>query len=264
MAYFLQDLCLAQRCRFYGVLMMEHALCGAPRGLDDPEGLLMQRLMEGYSRFRTKVFPMHSKLFAELARGQKPQALFIACSDSRVMPEMVMQCDPGDLFPCRNAGNLVPPPTETASGVAATIEYAIRVLKIPDVVICGHSDCGAMKGMLQHEHLDELPLVKSWLEHAGPSSRWLRELLRNAVSFSFEQKLKMLTEANVIMQMQNLRAHPVVAEGLKAGTLKVHGWMYDIGSGGLESFDSELGVFSAVADGQPAVTKTAQPQRKIA
>jgi carbonic anhydrase len=93
----------------------------------------MQRLIEGYSRFRSKVFPEHSKLFARLAEGQKPQALFIACSDSRVMPEMVMQCEPGDLFPCRNAGNLVPPPTETTSGVAATIEYAIRVLKIPDV-----------------------------------------------------------------------------------------------------------------------------------
>jgi len=223
----------------------------------------MQRLMEGYSRFRSKVFPEHSKLFARLAEGQKPQALFIACSDSRVMPEMLMQCEPGDLFPCRNAGNLVPPPTETTSGVAATIEYAIRVLKIPDVVICGHSDCGAMKGMLQHEHLDELPLVKSWLRHAGPSSRWLRGMLRGAESFSFERKLKMLTEANVIMQMQNLLAHPVVADGLKAGTLKVHGWMYDIGSGRLESFDSELGVFSAIADGQPAVSKTAQPELNI-
>src|SRR5258708_33072414 len=111
-----------------------------PKDLDNPEDpreITMQRLIEGYSRFRTNVFPQHSQLFERLAMGQTPQALFIACSDSRVMPEMVMQCDPGDLFPCRNAGNLVPPPTETTSGVAATIEYAIRVLKIPDVVFCG-------------------------------------------------------------------------------------------------------------------------------
>jgi carbonic anhydrase len=151
----------------------------------------------------------------------------------------------------------VPPPTETTSGVAATIEYAIRVLNVSDVVICGHSDCGATKGMLQHDHLVELPLVKSWLRHAGPSSRWLRGMLQDADSLSFERKLKMLTEANVIIQMQNLLAHPVVADGLNAGTLKVHGWMYDIGSGRLESFDSELGVFTAIADGQPAVNETA-------
>jgi carbonic anhydrase len=84
------------------------------------------------------------------------------------MPEMLMQCEPGDLFPCRNAGNLLSPPTETTRGVAATIKCAIRVLKTPDVVICGHSDYGAMKGMLQHEHLDELPLVKSWMRGLRP------------------------------------------------------------------------------------------------
>ncbi|HMH15882.1 MAG TPA: carbonic anhydrase [Edaphobacter sp.] len=224
----------------------------------------MQRLIDGYLRFRSKVFPLHSKLFEKLARGQKPQALFIACSDSRVMPEMVMQCDPGDLFPCRNAGNLVPPSTETSSGVAATIEYAVRVLKVPDVVICGHSDCGAMKGILQQDHLDELPMVKSWLHHAGPSSRWLRDTLQDASSWSFEKKLELLTEANVIMQMQNLSLHPAVAEGLKSGTVQVHGWMYDIGSGGLRRFDSERGSFRAlVADGAPTTTQ-AQPERKIA
>ena len=222
----------------------------------------MQRLIEGYSRFRTKAFPQHSQLFAKLAAGQKPQALFIACSDSRVMPEMVMQCDPGDLFPCRNAGNLVPPPTETTSGVAATIEYAVRVLKIPDVVLCGHSDCGAMKGLLQNEHLDELPMVKSWLHHAGPSSRWLRDALKDAESWSFEQKLAMLTEANVIMQVQNLKAHPAVAEGVKAGRLQVHGWMYDIGSGRIRQFDPDAGTFSPLI-AEPQMSLTQQPKPKL-
>jgi carbonic anhydrase len=251
--------------------MMVCALCGAakgPKDLDNPEDpreITMHRLIEGYSRFRTKVFPQHSQLFERLAMGQTPQALFIACSDSRVMPEMVMQCDPGDLFPCRNAGNLVPPPTETTSGVAATIEYAIRVLKIPDVVVCGHSDCGAMKSILQSEDLDKLPMVKSWLQHAGPSSRWLRGAMEDAASWSFEQKLKMLTEANVIMQMQNLQAHPAVAEAVKGGTLQVHGWMYDIGSGAIRRFDPEAGVFHPlIADGQPPLTTQVQPTLKIA
>ena len=206
----------------------------------------MQRLIEGYARFQDKIFPQNSQLFEKLATGQKPQALFIACSDSRVMPEMVMQCDPGDLFPCRNAGNLVPPHTETTSGVAATIEYAVRVLKVPDVVVCGHSDCGAMKGLLNIDHLDELPMVKSWLQHAGPSSRWLRGVMADTQQMDPAAKLKMLTEANVIIQMQNLQAHPAVAEAVKAGTLRVHGWMYDIASGRIVSFDPEVGVFRAL------------------
>jgi carbonic anhydrase len=231
----------------------------------DSREITMQRLIEGYSRFRTKVFPKHSRLFAKLAAGQKPQALFIACSDSRVMPEMVMQCDPGDLFPCRNAGNLVPPPTDMTSGVAATIEYAIRVLKIPDVVICGHSDCGAMKGLLKNEDLDELPMVKSWLEHAGPSSRWLKDALEDAASWSFQQKLEMLTEANVIMQMENLRAYPVVTEAVKAGALQVHGWMYDIGSGSIKRFDPEAGTFHPlIAEGHPSLKTQAKPKLRIA
>ncbi len=221
----------------------------------------MQRLIDGYARFRTKVFPQHSKLFERLAKGQQPQALFICCSDSRVMPEMVMQCDPGDLFPCRNAGNLVPPPTETGSGVAATVEYAIRVLKIADVVVCGHSDCGAMKGILQSEHMEELPVVRSWLEHAGPLSTWLTRVLKDGTSMSFEQRLQVLTEANVILQMHNLRLHPAVDEGLKRGDLKLHGWMYDIGSGGIRSFDSEVGEFRSLIADVPTQPK---PELKIA
>jgi carbonic anhydrase len=224
----------------------------------------MQRLLEGYSRFRSNVFPQHSKLFEKLARGQKPQALFIACSDSRVMPEMMMQCDPGELFLCRNAGNLVPPPNEAASGVAATIEYAIRVLKVPDVVVCGHSDCGAMKGILQQEKLDELPLVKSWLQHAGPSSRWLRGALQDASPWPFERQLELLTEANVIMQMQNLRQHPSIAEGIQNGTVQVHGWMYDIASGRLRQFDSECGSFVSLIADSAATTTQAEPERRIA
>lgn len=225
----------------------------------------MQRLIEGYSRFRTKVFPSHSQLFEKLAVGQKPQALFFACSDSRVMPEMMMQCDPGDLFPCRNAGNLVPPPDDTTSGVAATIEYAIRVLKVPDVVICGHSDCGAMKGLLKNEGLDELPMVKLWLQHVGPSSRWLKNALQDATHWSFERKLAILTEANVIMQMENLRAYPVVAEAVKGGTLQIHGWMYDIGSGKIKQFDPAIGAFNPlIAEGQPSLTTQAKQKLGIA
>lgn len=203
----------------------------------------MQQLIDGYVRFRSDVFPQHSKLFERLATGQQPQALFICCSDSRVMPEMVTQSDPGTLFTCRNAGNLIPPPTEAASGVAATIEYAMRVLKVGDIVICGHSDCGAMKGMLEHERLESLPVVQAWLQHAGPSSKWLTRLLRDAMSMTFDQKLRLLTEANVITQMHNLKMHSSVDAALKSNSVRVHGWMYDIGSGGIQQFDMEHGCF---------------------
>jgi len=223
----------------------------------------MQRLIEGYARFRAKVYPQQAKLFEKLAKGQQPQALFICCSDSRLMPELVMQCDPGDLFPCRNAGNLIPPATETGSGVAATVEYAIRVLKVADVIVCGHSDCGAMKGILQSEDLEALPVVRSWLEHAG-LSKWLTRTLKKETSMSFEERLRAITEINVIAQMQNLKTHPAVDEALKKGTVNVHAWMYEIGSGDIRRFDPELGTFCPLlADGAAAPAETEQ-ELKIA
>jgi carbonic anhydrase len=224
---------------------------------------IMQRLIEGYARFRAKVYPQHSKLFEKLAKGQQPQALFICCSDSRVMPELVMQCDAGDLFPCRNAGNLIPPATETSSGVAATVEYAIRVLKIPDVIVCGHSDCGAMKGILENEKLESLPIVRSWLEHAGPSSKWLTRTLKGATSMSFEERLQAVTEANVIAQVQNLKTHPAVDDALKSGAVEIHGWMYDIASGDIRRFDPKLGAFCALLADAPTPVEAKQ-ELKIA
>jgi len=225
----------------------------------------MQQLIDGYARFRSTVFPQQSRLFEQLAKGQKPQALFICCSDSRVVPEMIMQSEPGTLFPSRSVGNLVPPPTETASGVAATIEYAVRVLKIPDVIVCGHSDCGAMKGILESEKLEFLPAVRSYLQHAGPSAKWLTRLLKDTASMSFEQKLRLLTEANVIAQMQNLRVHPAVDEALKKNAVRIHGWVYDIGSGGIQQFDSEQGLFRPLlTESQSSVTASTERERKIA
>ena len=225
----------------------------------------MQQLIDGYSRFRSKVFPQNAKLFEKLASAQHPQALLICCSDSRVMPEMMMQCDPGMVFSCRNAGNLIPPPTETGSGVPATIEYAVRVLKVPDIVVCGHSDCGAMKAILKPEVLESLPVVRGWLGHAGPSARWLTRMLKDTTSMSPEETLQAVTEANVIVQMQNLSMHPSVDEALKQGKLRIHGWVYDIASGGIRSFDAQQGAFFPLVPETQAATETRAPQeRKIA
>jgi carbonic anhydrase len=225
----------------------------------------MQQLIDGYTRFRSKVFPQHSQLFEKLSKGQQPQALFICCSDSRVMPEMMMQCEPGVIFPIRNAGNLVPPPSEHGSGVAATVEYALRVLGVADVIVCGHSDCGAMKGLLQAETLDSLPIVKAWLENAGSASRWLTSTLKDSKVMSFEEQVQLVTEANVIAQMQNLHAHPAVYEFVRRGKLNVHGWMYDIASGEIRRFDAEKGSFvPLVPNDLPVVQAVERDQRKIA
>lgn len=225
----------------------------------------MQQLIDGYTRFRSDVYPQHSKLFEKLAKGQQPQALFICCSDSRVMPEMMMQCEPGVIFPLRNAGNLVPPSSENGSGAGATVEYAVRVLKVADVIVCGHSDCGAMKGLLQTEQLEALPIVKAWLQNAGESARWLTSTLKEATTMSFEERLQLVTEANVVAQMQNLHAHPAVYEFVRKGALNVHGWMYDIGSGGIRRFDAEQGTFRPlISEVLPSVQGTELDDRKIA
>lgn len=209
----------------------------------------MQQLIDGYTRFRSQVYPRHSQLFQSLAKGQQPEALFICCSDSRVMPEMMMQCEPGVIFPIRNAGNLVPPPSETGAGVAATVEYAVRVLGVKDVIVCGHSDCGAMKGLLNMDALDALPTVKAWLEKGGAASRGLLASFANADQLSFEERLKLLTEVNVVVQVESLKSHPSVYEALLRKTLRVHGWMYDIGSGTIRRFDEETALFEPlVAD----------------
>jgi carbonic anhydrase len=203
----------------------------------------MKRLLEGYAHFRSHVFPQNASLFQQLAHGQKPSTLFITCSDSRVMPEMLLQCQPGEIFPIRNAGNFVPAAVETNSGIAGTIEYAVRVLGVRDIVICGHSDCGAMKAILARQDLASLPAVSAWLKHAGPSAQWLTQMLEDSSTLSKDQKLRILTEANVITQMHTLTQHPCIADGLREKTLDIHAWIFEIGDGEVRSYDSERGVF---------------------
>jgi len=209
----------------------------------------MQRLLDGYARFRNEVFPNHSSLFSQLARGQKPEVCLITCSDSRVMPEMILQCDPGQIFPIRNAGNLVPPPGESHSGVTATVEYAVKALKVADIVVCGHTGCGAMKEFLERKHVEDLPLVHAWLRHAGPSAKWLRSLFEEAGAISLEKQTELLIQANVMTQLNHLAQQPAVAEGLANGTVRLHGWVYDIATGEIIALDNESGAFLPITLG---------------
>ena len=203
----------------------------------------MQQLLAGYAMFRSKVFDEYSRHFADLTDAEEPHALFITCSDSRVMPEMITQCAPGEILSCRNPGNLVPPAEETASGVAATVEYAVRALRVPDIIVCGHSDCAAMRALLDEGQLHDMPLMRSWLCHAGPMAHAFRGVMQDPRVWPEEERLRVLTEMNVLAQLRSLSAYPAVARALRRGSVRIHGWVYEIPTGEIHCLDPATGSF---------------------
>ena len=200
----------------------------------------MKNFIDGFIRFKRDVFPKRKQLFERLAGAQSPEALFITCADSRIVPDLIMQTEPGDLFICRNAGNIVPPYGEVQGGVSATIEYAVAVLNVSHIIVCGHTDCGAMKGILKPETLDELPTVKSWLAHGELARRVVKE---NYPELSESAKLHVLTEENVVAQLDHLRTHPSVAARLANGRIQLHGWVYNIRAGEVQAWDAHRGRY---------------------
>ena len=204
----------------------------------------MQRLIDGLHRFREGVFTDRKAMFERLAEGQDPDVLFIACSDSRVQPEVLLQADPGELFMVRNVGNLVPP-HGTESSVEAAVEYAIKALNIKDIIVCGHSHCGAMKAILHPEHLDELPAVASWLRHADATRRIVVE---NYGHLQGDALLNAAIEENVLVQLEHLMTLPSVAPRLMRGELNLHGWVYRFETGEVRAYNPEAHRFDAVED----------------
>lgn len=200
----------------------------------------MKELIEGVRRFREVEYPARRPLFEKLAAGQSPKVLFITCSDSRINPALLTQTEPGDMFVIRNAGNLVPAYGRTGEGVSASVEYAVAVLKVSDIVICGHSDCGAVKGLLNPEGLSHLSQVAEWLWHAKAALAMAEARYPNARG---AELLKAAIEENVRAQMTNLETHPPVAAARAAGKLRIHGWVHDIGSGDVAVFDPAAARF---------------------
>ncbi|MFJ2864327.1 carbonic anhydrase [Kitasatospora sp. NPDC087314] len=187
----------------------------------------MQDLAAGVARFRRDVFPAKAELFAHLATTHTPTTLFISCSDARVVPELITGSEPGDLFVIRTAGNLVPAYTAGADGVAASIEYAVAVLGVTDIVVCGHSACGAMTALAEGHDLSALPTIADWLRHAGAS------LARTA-----DTGVDALVRGNVLAQLANLATHPSVARALAGNKVTLHGWVYDIPTGAVARLDA--------------------------
>jgi len=172
----------------------------------------MRKLLKGLHKFQSSYFPANQEIFEQLAEGQKPRVLFITCSDSRIVPHLITQSGVGELFVIRNAGNLVPPFGAANGGEGAAIEYAIHVLGIEQVIICGHSNCGAMKGLLKLEKLrTEMPLVYEWLQHAESTRRLIQE---NYADIKGEELLAITMAENVVTQIENLKTYPVIRSKL--------------------------------------------------
>jgi carbonic anhydrase len=207
----------------------------------------MQRLIEGVHKFRREEFGRYRELFKRLSReGQNPHTLFITCSDSRVLAELVTQSQPGDLFVVKNAGNIVPPATVTGStnSTAAAIEFAVHVLEVSDIVVCGHTQCGAMAALLNGlPDAAAMPHAAAWLEIAAP----VREIVRRQyVGLDADARATAAAEENVLLALENLHGYPVVAERLQAGKIALHGWCFKIDTAEMFAYDPAVGQFQSL------------------
>jgi carbonic anhydrase len=205
----------------------------------------MQKLIQGLQHYKTKVFGSQRELFERLTEGQSPEVLFITCSDSRINPNLLTQTEPGELFILRNAGNLVPPYGALQGGEAATIEFAVAGLGVKDIIVCGHSHCGAMKGLLTPPAQSDFPALTQWLCHAESTRRIVRDKYTHLKDAAL---LNVATQENVLMQMENLRTHPVIASGLSQGNIKLHGWVYKIETGEVFGYDPDICQFKLLTE----------------
>jgi carbonic anhydrase len=197
----------------------------------------MRKLIAGLHEFQTHYFDQHREMFEKLSHEQHPRALFITCCDSRIDPNLLTQTEPGELFIMRNIGNIIPPYGANAGAEGAAIEYAVQALGIDQIIVCGHSDCGAMKGLLHlNEIAEEMPSVYHWLKHAEATRRLIKE---NYQGYKGEDLLAATIEENVLTQIENLRTYPSIHSKLHRGEMTIHGWVYKIETGGVFVYTME-------------------------
>jgi carbonic anhydrase len=215
----------------------------------------MKKLVKGILDFRKFVRPGYRDTFAQLALGQAPDTLFIACSDSRVAPNVFASTDPGDMFVIRNVGNLVPACAglhglSTADeSEAAAIEFAVANLNVKDIIICGHSECGAMQALLQGRDKLKLPNLKEWLRHGENALQALGQNKEFAHAHSEHNRLSQL---NVLQQVENLKSYPIIQERITAGKLRVHGWWFELANAAVLYYDPETKSFNEIDEAHAA------------
>lgn len=203
----------------------------------------MSKIAAGVVKFQGEAYERRKDLFHKLAEGQSPEALFITCSDSRIDPNLLTQTAPGELFICRNAGNIVPPHTNHTGAMTASIEFAVGALHVPHIIVCGHSGCGAMQGAMDTESLGDFPHVKVWLNFAR-AARLIAEA--KCAAAPELDALTVITQENILLQIAHLKTHPYVAARLATGHVQIHGWYYDIASGQVLAHDEASGKFIPV------------------
>lgn len=214
----------------------------------------MDKLVKGLHKFQSEAFSQDRELFEHLIEGQHPRALFITCSDSRIDPNRLTQTKPGELFIQRTAGNIVPPYGTVLGGEAATVEYAVAALKIPNIIVCGHSHCGAMSALMKPKSLKKFPAVKAHLSHAESTRRIIEE---NYPEISDPAELLMTTvKENVLVQLKNLHTHPAVVAAVARGELKLHGWVYQFETGDVFSYDPDQNQFVPIREVDTPENKT--------
>ena len=210
----------------------------------------MEKLIRGIVDFRSRLLPQYVDRFRELSHRQTPDTLFISCSDSRVVPDLLVSTDPGDLFVMRNVGNLVPPATVLGDSIgdlseASAIEYAVLVLKVSTIVVCGHSECGAMKAAMATEAAAGAPNLEKWLHHATSA------VFRLEQEGPLDKRLErhnQLSQLNVLVQLEHLHTYPIVADRVRAGTLRICGWWFEISTGGMFAYERGKRKFEPITD----------------
>lgn len=201
----------------------------------------MNELIGRVFNFEKTTFPASSELFGKLTSiGQSPKALMISCADSRIVPEQIMQAQPGDLFVCRNAGNIVPPYSTMNGGVTSTVEYAVAALGVRDIIVCGHSDCGAMKALSDPTGLEAMPNVAAWLKHGAAAEHVVTTCHKD---LDAKERVRAISLENIIAQISHLRTHPSVVAGIARGEITLHGWFVDIHAGQVLGLNGETGEF---------------------
>jgi len=203
----------------------------------------MDKLYKGLHHFREAFFRKEEEFFQRISSGQNPEVLFITCSDSRIDPNLVTQSRPGELFIVRNVGNIVPPydAIRDKNSVAAALEYAVGALKVKDIVICGHSNCGALQAMFSTDvGMPGYAHLRNWLSLASQLHDIMQQYYGTRTKAVFA---RIAEEENVLLQLENIQTYPFINEALQAGTLRLHGWYYDIGNGRVYAYNPETETF---------------------
>ena len=205
---------------------------------------MKQKLVKGIHSFQRGFFANHRELFQQLATaGQQPETLFITCSDSRVDPNLITNSAPGELFIVRNVGNVVPN-RDLPGGTAAAIQYAVEVLNVENVIVCGHTQCGALKAILDPESVAHLDYVSRWVKSTIDVKKLIDEKYEHLIG---DERLNAAIQENVLAQIEHLRQYSFVADRMDAGKLQVNGWVFDVGRGEVYDYDPDIGEFLSLS-----------------